>query len=203
MAVPTIAALPAAPSRLGDPTNFYAESLTFLEAQQDFADECNAVRTYLNDAQFNVNDWGLVSDPITGGSATTISNFPAAAPTNPPLTGYELISAIDDMLVDLAAFVSDGNTVASYIDGFTDPAAPVVVDPARPTVAPVADSQARTDTPAHFNSAAITFYNSARSFALTLDSLSEYVTDYLSGTEDWALITTSHTSSEDWGSITS
>lgn len=201
MAIPVITTLPVAPSRIGDPANFYAESLDFLDAQLTLEDECNDIATYLNAAKFGVNDWGLITSSPSGGSPVVINDFPDDAPTNPPLTGYDLIIAIDTMFASYAAFVTDANAVGAYIDGYVDPAAPVVVDPARPIISSVAPTPLRLDTPTAFNSAAFSFYSSVRAFAFLLNDLAEYVTASLSGTEDWSLITITYTSTDDWGSI--
>lgn len=201
MAIPVITTLPVAPSRIGDPANFFSESLDFLDAQLTLEDECNNIATYLNAAKFGVNDWGLITSAPSGGSPVVIDDFPNEAPTNPPLTGYDLIIAIDAMFGSYAAFVTDANAVGAYIDGYVDPAAPVVVDPARPTISSVAQTPLRMDTPTAFNSAAVSFYSSVRSFAFLLNDLAEYVTASLSGTEDWSLITITYTSTDDWGSI--
>lgn len=201
MAVPTITAMPAAPSRIGDPTNFFSESLAFLDAQPDLQAECNDVADYLNAAMFNANNWGLITESPAGGTPAAISDFPDAAPTNPPLTGYDLIAAIDDMMASINPFITDANAVATFIDGYSDPLAPVVSDPARPTISQVAASQARTDSPTAFETKAVAFYNSLRAFAFLLNDLSTYTVTYLSGTEDWSSIAIAYTSSEDWGSI--
>lgn len=202
MPVPSISSLPATPSRIGDPDNFFAESLALLSAQVTFVTQCNAVAAYLNAAKWNVNDWGLVTDAVGGGSPVAITNFPLVAPTNPPLTGLELVSAIDSLLVGLAAFVADGNAVAAYIDTFVDPLADPVSEPTRPSLSLVTASPVRTDAIATFNSKALAFYNSARAFALSLQALADYVTAFLSGSEDWLGIADAITSTDDWGLIT-
>lgn len=201
MAVPSITALPAAPSRIGDPTHFFAESLAFLDAQIDLVTECNAVGTYLNAAKFNIDNWGLITASPSGGSPVVIDNFPAAAPTNPPLSGYDLIYAIDAMLAGYADFITDANAVGTFIDGQSDPAAPVVSDPARPIISTVSATPLRGDVPSTFNSKAVSFHNSLRAFAFLLNDLAEYVASVLSGTDDWGLITAVYTSTDDWGSI--
>jgi hypothetical protein len=201
MAVPSIATMPAAPSRAGDPANFFAESLAFLDAQPDLQTECNAVASYLNAVVFNVNDWGLITATPSGGSPVDIETFPDAAPTNPPLTGYPLIEAIDDMMVSIVSFVPEANAVAAYVDGFSDPLADPIVDPSRPVLSTVAVSPLRLDSPDAFNSKAPGYYNSLRAFAFLLNDLAVYATEFLSGTDDWSLITISHTSTDDWGSI--
>lgn len=203
MAVPTITALPAVPSRIGDPTNFFAENLAFLSAQADFADECNDIADYLNDAIFNPFDWGNLTAISGGGSPVSIANYPNVPPTNPPLTGLALTSAIDDLLQSLSDFVSDGNTVASYIDDFTDPLGTPVSDPERPIVHGVDASPTRADQPSAFNTNAAAFYGSARAFALSLQEMADYATSYLESSEDWSLITSAITETDDWGSITS
>lgn len=201
MAVPAISALPTAPSRIGDPTNFYAESLAFLDVQPDLATECNAVASYLNALVFNVNNWGLITSTPGSGSPVVIDSFPSAAPTNPPLTGYPLIVAIDGMMASLGPFIPDANAVGTYIDGYSDPLAPPITDPNRPVVSSVTDSPLRMDSPSTFNSKAVGFYNSLRAFAFILNDLAVYVTEYLSGTDNWGSIAVIYTSSEDWGSI--
>ena len=102
MAYPAISTLPAAPSRLGDPSNFVTESLAFLDAQIDFVSDCNAVATYLNTANFDPYEWGDLS-AITGSSPVVITNFINAAPLIPPLTGAPLADAIDDLLASMVA----------------------------------------------------------------------------------------------------
>lgn len=203
MAVPTISALSAVPSRIGDATNFFAESLAFLEAQETFSAECVDVATYLNAAKFNLLDWGGLGAIGGGSSPVVITNYPSLPPTNPPLSGYDLTIAIDDLLQNLSDFVADGNAVASYIDGYTDPSAPVVTDPARPIVHTMADAPARTDGPDAFNSKASSFYTSSVTFATSLQELADYATNYLSSSEDWELISGAITETDDWGSITS
>lgn len=199
MAVTTISTLPAFPSRLGDPNNFFAESLAFLEAQPTFVSQCNTLAGELNAFKFNVNDWGLITQSPSGGGGSNITNFPDAAPNG--LTGLNLIGALDGLLESLYDFVADANTVAAYIDTLDDPAAPVVSDPLRPNVPSVPASQTRSDDQAAFNSKATAFHNGARAFAYALNDLSNYVSEYLSGTEDWSTITTAITSTDDWGSI--
>lgn len=199
MAVTTITSLPAFPSRLGDPTNFFSESLTFLEAQPTFVTECNTLAGELNAFKFNVNNWGLVTESTNPNSGTNVTNFPDASPTG--LTGLELIGALDDLLESLYDFVADANAVATYIDGRDDPAAPVVSDPDRPTMPTISASQTRADDQTTFNSKAVSFHNSARTFAYTLNDLSNYVTEYLAGTEDWGDFTSHGTNTEDWGSV--
>lgn len=199
MAVPTITALPAAPSRIGDPSNFFSESLALLDAQPDFVADCNAVAAYLNAANWNPNDWGDLSPVGSGSSPVSISNYPLAPPTSG--TGFELIGQLDAMLAALVAFVSDGNAVAAYIDTFVDPLADPVSEPSRPIVSTVAPSQLRTDAIATFNSKASSFYASARAFALTLQALADYATSFLSGSEDWATVADAITSTDDWGTI--
>lgn len=199
MAVQTISAFPATPSRLGDPANFFAESLAFLEAQSTFVSQCNTLAGQLNAFKFSVNDWGLITDPPTGNGGATVTNFPNAAPTG--LTGFALISALDSLLGSLSAFVPDANTVAAYIDNLDDPAAPVVSDPTRPVVPSIPASQTRADSQTAFNTKAVAFHNGARAFAYALNDLSVYVSAYSSGTEDWSSITAAITSTDDWGSI--
>lgn len=199
MAVQTISAFPATPSRLGDPTNFFAESLAFLAAQPTFVSQCNTLAGQLNAFKFNVNDWGLITTTPSGGGGSNVTNFPNAAPTG--LTGLDLIGSLDSLLASLSSFVADANTVATYIDALDDPAAPVVVDPSRPNIPSVSASQTRTDAQATFNSKATAFHNSARTFAYALNDLSNYVTSYLSGTDDWSTITAAITATDDWGSI--
>lgn len=198
MPVSTITALPPAPSRLGDAANFSGEALDFLEAQPAFQTECNAVASYLNAATWGVNNWGGL-EAISGVSPVSISSMPLSPPTSG--IGFELIEDWDAVLATLEAFVADANAVAAYIDGFHDAAAPPVSEPERPTVSTVSESPVRADTVSAFNSKGQSFYASARAFGLTVQELADYVTDYLSGTEDWGLITTTTSSTDDWGSV--
>jgi len=201
MPAPTITALPAAPSRLGDPSNFFAESLAFLDAQPDFEADCDALAAYLNAANWSPNDWGGLEPVGSGSSPVFITNYPATISPAGALSGFELISELDGVLSSLAAFVPDANDVAAYIDGFVDPLATPVSEPSRPTVPPVSPSPLRPDALAAFNSKGFSFYTSARAFALGLQALADYATAFLSETEDWATIADSITSTDDWGSI--
>ena len=200
MPYPAISTLPAAPSRLGDPSNFVTESLAFLDAQIDFVSDCNAVSTYLNTAKFDPFEWGDLS-AITGSSPVSITNFINTAPVVPPLNGVALADAIDDLLASMVAFIPDANTVGAWIDTVEDPSAPVVVDPARPTVSTVAATPLRNDGQLSFESKAISLYGSARSFSTTMQQFANYVATFSSGFEDWNGIEVVYTETDDWGLI--
>jgi hypothetical protein len=200
MPYPAISTLPAAPSRLGDPSNFVTESLAFLDAQIDFVSDCNAVSTYLNTAKFDPFEWGDLS-AITGSSPVSITNFINTAPVVPPLNGVPLADAIDDLLASMVAFIPDANTVGAWIDTVEDPLAPVVVDPARPTVSTVAATPLRNDGQLSFESKAISLYGSARSFSTTMQQFADYVATFSSGYEDWNGIEVVYTETDDWGLI--
>lgn len=200
MPYPAISTLPAAPSRLGDPSNFVTESLAFLDAQIDFVSDCNAVSTYLNTAKFDPFEWGDLS-AITGSSPVSITNFINTAPVVPPLNGVALADAIDDLLASMVAFIPDANTVGAWIDTVEDPSAPVVVDPARPTVSTVSATPLRNDGQLSFESKAISLYGSARSFSTTMQQFANYVATFSSGFEDWNGIEVVYTETDDWGLI--
>lgn len=200
MPYPAISTLPAAPSRLGDPSNFVTESLAFLDAQIDFVSDCNAVSTYLNTAKFDPFEWGDLS-AITGSSPVSITNFINTAPVVPPLNGVPLADAIDDLLASMVAFIPDANTVGAWIDTVEDPSAPVVVDPARPTVSTVSATPLRNDGQLSFESKAISLYGSARSFSTTMQQFANYVATFSSGFEDWNGIEVVYTETDDWGLI--
>lgn len=200
MAAPTITALPNAPSRTGDPTNFASESLAFLAAQPDFGSECNAVSSYLNGLNLNPFDWGdLGALPVA--SSGSITNQIDPLPTNPPLSDKALVTAIDSLFVSMVDFVPDANAVISYIDGLYDPLAEVVSDPERPMVATVTASQTRNDGQAVFESKALSFYATARNFGLSLNNLALYANDVLAPLKDWGLINEVYTDTDDWGFI--
>jgi hypothetical protein len=200
MAIGTITALPAAPSRLGDPDNFVTESLAFLDAQVGFSTQCTSIANYLNAAKFDPFDWGDLG-PITGSSPVSITNFIGNTPTNPPLSGLQLADAIDDLLATFNPFISDANTVCAWIDSEASPTHPVVVDPTRPVVPAVNPSPLRNDGGAEFESKALAFYGSARTFSVSLQGMANYVAGFSSGFEDWAEIATVHTETDDWGFI--
>lgn len=200
MPYPAISTLPAAPSRLGDPSNFVTESLAFLDAQVDFASDCNAVSTYMNSANFDPYEWGDLS-AISGSSPVAITNFINAAPVVPPLTGAPLADAIDDLLASMVAFVPDANAVGAWIDTLEDPLAPVIADPARPTVSTVAATPLRNDGQLVFEAKSISFYGSARAFSTTMQAFANYVATFSSGFEDWNGIDVVYTETDDWGLI--
>lgn len=200
MPIGTITAMPAAPSRIGDPDNFVSEALAFLDAQSGFATQCSNIATYLNAAKFDPFDWGDLG-PITGSPAVSISNFIGIPPNSQVVSGLALADGIDDLLVTFNPFISDANTVCGWIDSLADPLHPVVVDPTRPSVPGVTASPLRNDGSTAFESKAISFYNSARAFSLSLQSMAEYVATFSSGFEDWNGIDTIHTETDDWGFI--
>ena len=201
MAYPAITTLPVAPSRLGDPDNFITESLAFLDAQVDFVSDCNAVSTYLNTLKFaSPYDWGDLS-AITGSSPVYITNFIAAPPVVPPTTGTQLASAIDTVLASMVPFVTEANAVGEWVETLEDPDAPVIVDPARPTVSAVTATPLRNDGQIAFESKSIAFYSSARSFSTSMQQFADYVASFSSGYEDWNSITVSYTETDDWGLI--
>jgi hypothetical protein len=193
--------MPASPSRIGDPSNFITESLAFLDAQVDFETKCNSVAATLNAGKFNPNDWGNLG-PISGSSPVSVANFINETPTNPPLSGQSFVDAADDMLATFNPFIADANTVATWIDGQTDIAYPSIVDPARPTIPTVNASPLRNDGQFAFESKAVSFYGSARTFSLSLQALADYVAGFSSGYEDWSEIDIVYTDAEDWGLIT-
>ena len=200
MPYPAISTLPVAPSRLGDPNNFISESLAFLDAQIDFNNDCNAVATYLNSAKFDPFDWGDLS-AITGSAPVSITNFIATPPTVPPTIGTALASSIDTVLASMVAFVPDANTVGAWIDTVEDPLAPVVTDPARPTVSTVSATPLRNDGQLVFESKAISFYSSAAQFSTSMQQFANYVATFSSGYEDWNGIDVIYTETDDWGLI--
>lgn len=200
MPIGTITAMPAAPSRIGDPDNFVSEALAFLDAQSGFATQCTNIATYLNAAKFDPFDWGDLG-PITGSSPVSISNFIGIPPNSQVVSGQALADGIDDLLVTFNPFIADANAVCTYIDLSVSPLHPVVVDPTRPTVPAVTASPLRNDGSADFDSKAVSFYGSARAFSLTLQSMADYVATFSSGFEDWNGIDTIHTETDDWGFI--
>jgi hypothetical protein len=200
MAIGTITALPASPSRLGDPANFVTESLAFLDAQDGFATQCTSIASYLNTAKFDPYNWGDLG-PITGSSPVSVMHFINEPPNTLVISGQPLADAVDDLLATFNPFISDANTVCTWMDGEIDPAHPVIVDPARPVVPSVNASPLRNDGAEAFNSKAAAFYGSARSFSVTLQSMADYVAGFSSGYEDWDRIDTTHTETDDWGFI--
>ena len=200
MPIGTITAMPAAPSRLGDPDNFVTESLAFLDAQADFATECSGIATYLNAAKFDPYNWGDLG-PISGSSPVSITNFIAVAPNSQVISGQALADGIDDLLASFGPFVTDANTVCAWIDDEVDPAHPVIVDPSRPVVPTVTPSPLRNDGLTTFEPKAASFYSSARAFSVSLQSMANYVAGFSSGYEDWDGIDTIYTETDDWGFI--
>jgi len=197
---PAISTLPVSPSRTGDTANFIAESLAFLDAQVDFVSDCNAVSTYLNAAKFDIYDWGDLS-PVGGGSIVAITTFINAPPSIPATSGYNLALAIDSLLASMVAFVPQANDVGAWVDTLADPAAPSIVDPARPTVSTVTATPLRNDGQIAFDSKAASFYNSASLFSTSMQDFANYVASFGSGFEDWDSIAVVYTETDDWGFI--
>jgi hypothetical protein len=200
MPIGTISAMPAAPSRIGDPANFVTESLTFLDAQVGFATQCSNIATNLNAAKFDPFNWGDLG-AITGGSPVSITNFIGETPNSQIISGQTLADAIDDLVATFNPFITDANAVCTWIDGENDPSHPVIVDPARPTMPIVQPSPLRNDGAGVFETKAFSFYSSARAFSVTLQNMANYVATFSSGYEDWDGIDTIHTETDDWGFI--
>lgn len=200
MPVPTIAALPAPPSRIGDPDNFVTESLAFLDAQSRFANECTSVATYLNAAKFDPFNWGDLG-PVTGTSPVGITNPIAPAPTNPPFFGESLTDGIDDLLASFNPFIAEANIVVAWIDSQASPSFPETIDPDRPVIPIVNPSPLRNDGQDQFESKSLPFYGSAHIFSTSLQNMADYVAVFSSGSEDWDKIDIIHTETDDWGSI--
>lgn len=200
MAIGTITAMPAAPSRLGDPANFVTESLAFLDAQAGFATQCSDIATYLNAAKFDPYNWGDLG-PISGTSPVSVTNFIGTPPDVANISGQALADSIDDLLATFNPFITDANTVCAWMDTENDPAHPVIVDPSRPVMPSVNPSPLRNDGSATFEAKAIAFYSSARAFSVTLQNMANYVAGFSSGYEDWDGIDTTHTETDDWGFI--
>jgi hypothetical protein len=200
MPIGTISAMPATPSRIGDPANFVTESLTFLDAQVGFATQCNSIATYLNDARFDPYDWGDLG-AISGSAPVSITNFIGDTPNSQVLSGQALATAIDNLLVTFNPFITNANTVNTWMDTQINPLFPVLVDPARPTVPSVQPSPLRNDGAQTFEAKALSFYSSARAFSYALQNMANYVATFSSGYEDWNGIDTIHTETDDWGFI--
>jgi hypothetical protein len=200
MTYPAIATLPVAPSRIGDPNNFITESLAFLDAQVDFVADCNAVSSYFNSAYFDQYNWGDLS-PTGEVSPVYITNFINAAPSTTLLSGLPLASAIDSLLASMTAFVPDANDVGEWIDTIVDPLAPVIVDPARPTISTISATPLRNDGQLEFESKSIAFYTSANLFSTSLQQFANYVATFSLSDEDWGGIEVTYTETDDWGFI--
>lgn len=200
MTYPVISTLPVAPSRIGDPDNFVTESLAFLEAQVDFVTECNAVASYFNSANFDQNNWGDLS-PVGEVSPVYITNFINAAPSTTLLSGAPLAIAIDGLLASMVAFVPDANNVSAWIDTVVDPLAPVIVDPARPTISTIAATPLRNDGKSEFESKSIAFYSSAHLFSTSFQQYANYISTFSVSDEDWGEIAVTYTETDDWGLI--
>jgi len=101
----------------------------------------------------------------------------------------------------MVAFVPDANIVGAWIDTIEDPLAPVVTDPARPTVSTVSDTPLRNDGQFTFESKAVSFYISASQFSTSMQQFANYVGSFSSGFEDWNGIDVVYTETDDWGLI--
>jgi hypothetical protein len=200
MPLTTISAIPAAPSRLAGPEDFFIDALAFLNAQTGLASQCNAVRGYLNGVNFNLFDWGALT-PI--GEEPTIPAFSVlpVAPNAATTKGKALASALDEYFAILADFPEGANNVAAFIDNLADPEAETDENPSRPVISAVTDPPVRNDSSEIFESRSASYYNSLRGFSQGLQRLANYANAFGGGLEDWGLITASHTSGDDWGSI--
>lgn len=199
MAYTNITALPTAPSRVGDPTNFGAESLVFLAAQPAYRTENNVNITYLDALEIDPYNWGNVS--VSAPTREQITAF-SAAPINTQ-TGRVLTDAIDSFNASMFDGVSEFNTAGAYVDAMAALSDPYgfVADDLRPEFSAITVSPTRSDPIATFDTRAFAFWATVETFATAFKDMADYVFVRLAESEDYGSVAVAADEFDDWGTL--
>lgn len=184
MAIRQITPLPSAPSRAGDPVNFVNESALFLSALPSFQTQTNLFITDVNLIKGNKFNFGLLSNPISN-----VPSFPTFNGTATG-TGIAYVSSIDTLYEALQNRSTLVNSVATWLDDFSEYQGEVNTDTSKPSVSTLSVPHNRSQGQAAFNTSAIAFTTSSNNFINSLNTLLQYNADFWID-DDYGLITDS------------
>jgi hypothetical protein len=191
------ASLSEVPSRIGDPEGFLSESDAYLAKYGTFRTESNALASYLNSVPVNYYNWGNLDD---------VNPSPVIVPpfsTMPAMTdnGLTFTGRADGQMTSMFALVGHQNSVGTLLDAltvFTNASAPIP-DSSRPTLAEVAEPPSRAMTVEQIEAASVAFHTSLGQYADKLGQLSSYLHNQVTAQEDFGLLGSPVTQSEDYG----
>lgn len=196
MAIRQITPLPSAPSRVSDPVNFVNESALFLSALPSFQTQTDLFIGDVNLIKCNKFAFGLLSNPITN-----IPSFPTFNGTASG-TGVVYVSSIDTLYAELQNRSTLVNSVAAWLDGFSEYQGVVSTDTSKPSVSTLSAPHNRSQNQAAFNASAIAFTTSSNNFINSLNTLLQYNVNFWLD-DDYGLITDSTVSlTNDCGLVT-
>ena len=182
MAIRQITPLPSAPSRTGDQVNFVNESALFLSALPSFQTQTNLFITDVNLIKGNKFNFGLLSKPISN-----VPSFPTFNGTATG-TGIAYVSSIDTVYAALQNRSTLVNSVATWLDDFSEYQGEVDTDTSKPTVSTLSVPHNRSQGRAAFNTSAIAFTTSSNNFINSLNTLIQYNADFWLN-DDYGLVT--------------
>lgn len=199
MAYADVTVLPSAPSRVGDPTNFGAESLVFLAAQPTYRTENNVNVAYFDALEIDPYNWGNVS--VTAPTREQITAFPTA-PINTQ-TGRALTDAIDAFNAAMFDGVSEFNTTGAYVDAMTALSDPYgfVDDTLRPEFSSITASPTRSDPISTFDTRSFAFWTTVESYSTAFKNMADYVYVRLAEPEDYGSVAVAADEFDDWGTL--
>jgi hypothetical protein len=196
--VTTLAAsISEVPSRIGDPDNFLSESDAYIAKYGTFRTESNALASYLNAAAVNFYNWGNLDDvnpaPVL---VPAFSQLPSVTDNGPTFT-----SRADGQMASMYALVGHQNSVGTLLDTLTlfTGASAFIPDAHRPVLAEVAEPPSRAMTAAQIEVASVAFHTSLAQYADKLGQLSSYLHSQVTAQEDFGLLGSPVTQSEDYG----
>ena len=191
MPYPSVTPLPEAASRINDPANFGGEAQVFLAAFTTWRTQSNSLASYVNTAPLNIWNWGTLADinPMQVLLAT-ISALPVAA-------GLAWAGTQDTLWATMKLASNNQNGLGAFVDAvgaLTGPA----TDPDRVSASLMTMPPTRGQARADFNSTSGTFYQSARTYQVNLNLVSDYF--YLAiSPDDYGVIGDTITATDDWG----
>lgn len=196
MAHPTVQTFPVAPSRVGDPDNFYVESSAFLDAFLDYESESNAYKNYINSLPIDGWNWGSLTE--INPTQPTITLMPPMPDSSD--NGLQFTTKADDFLVALESFSYTQNLVGAYIDdlaaiGYT---ATFLSDANRPILSALTTAPARGQSQSVFENNSIAWGASIITYVINLNSFSNYYKGLLTDDDDFGLVTQTATVTIDY-----
>lgn len=170
---PYITPLPPAPSRIGDSNNFPAESNLFLSSYLLYTLEISFTSSYLNRLNFNIYNWGTITDinPVY----VEMNQFGDIAQAGD--IGSVFASKHDAFLAKMELVSYDINNVVDFVQDM------ILITGAYPGLdisKPVINNNlgffpTRSDTVMDFESKSVSFYTNVKTNGSQIKQLHDYV----------------------------
>ena len=157
MTVPTVSALPTAPSRLSKPASFITDSQLFLGKLPAFRTEANLLASYIN---ANIpNKWNF-------GKVNGVRNFPAISQTFLTDIGYDgdgvkFVGDLDELWLVLEAYSTAVNSAGVWYDSVVAEVGLGSYDLDKPVVSGASAPMHRAQSVEGFNNSAEIFCDTA------------------------------------------